>query len=52
MLALLTNDDGFQAEGLLRLRKEIAKVCDVLVVAPLADQSAAGHSLSITPLRG
>jgi len=52
MLALLTNDDGFQAEGLLRLRKEIAKVCDVLVVAPVADQSAAGHSLTLQrPLR-
>lgn len=52
MLALLTNDDGFQAEGLLRLRKEIAKLCDVLVVAPVADQSAAGHSLTLQrPLR-
>ncbi len=52
MLALLTNDDGFQAEGLLRLRKEIAKLCDVLVVAPAADQSAAGHSLTLQrPLR-
>ena len=52
MLALLTNDDGFQAEGLLRLRKEIAKVCDVMVVAPVADQSAAGHSLTLQrPLR-
>ncbi len=52
MLALLTNDDGYQAEGLLRLRKEIAKICDVLVVAPVADQSAAGHSLTLQrPLR-
>jgi 5'-nucleotidase len=52
MLALLTNDDGFQAEGLLRLRKEIVKVCDVMVVAPVADQSAAGHSLTLQrPLR-
>jgi 5'-nucleotidase len=52
MLALLTNDDGFQAEGIIRLRKEIAKLCDVLVVAPLADQSAAGHSLTLQrPLR-
>jgi 5'-nucleotidase len=52
MLALLTNDDGYQAEGIIRLRKEIAKLCDVLVVAPLADQSAAGHSLTLQrPLR-
>jgi len=34
------------------LRKEIAKVCDVMVVAPVADQSAAGHSLTLQrPLR-
>jgi 5'-nucleotidase len=52
MLALLTNDDGYEAEGLLRLRSEIAKICEVLVVAPLADQSASGHSLTLLrPLR-
>ena len=34
------------------MRKEIAKVCDVMVVAPVADQSAAGHSLTLQrPLR-
>jgi 5'-nucleotidase len=52
MLALLTNDDGYAAEGLVRLSREIAKVCDVVVVAPLADQSGAGHSLTLQrPLR-
>lgn len=52
MLALLTNDDGYEAEGLLRLSKEISRLCEVLVVAPLADQSASGHSLTLQrPLR-
>lgn len=52
MLALLTNDDGYQAEGLIRLSREISKICEVLVVAPLADQSGAGHSLTLQrPLR-
>lgn len=52
MLALLTNDDGYAAEGLIRLSREIGKLCEVLVVAPLADQSGAGHSLTLQhPLR-
>ncbi len=52
MLALLTNDDGYQAEGLRQLAREIAKICEVLVVAPTADQSGSGHSLTLQrPLR-
>ncbi len=52
MLALLTNDDGYEAEGLLKLAREMAKVCDVLVVAPHVDQSGSGHSLTLQrPLR-
>ncbi|MCK4857602.1 MAG: 5'/3'-nucleotidase SurE [candidate division Zixibacteria bacterium] len=52
MLALLTNDDGYAAEGLRRLSREIGKLCDVLVVAPTVDQSAAAHSLTLQrPLR-
>lgn len=52
MLALLTNDDGYEAEGLMRLAREIARICDVLVVAPHVDQSASGHSLTLQrPLR-
>ncbi len=52
MLALLTNDDGFEAEGLQRLAKEIGRLCDVLIVAPHVDQSASGHSLTLQrPLR-
>jgi len=52
MLALLTNDDGYQAEGLERLARELAKLCEVLVVAPTADQSGSGHSWTLQrPLR-
>lgn len=52
MLALLTNDDGYEAEGLAKLAREISRVCDVLVVAPHVDQSASGHSLTLQrPLR-
>lgn len=52
MLALITNDDGYQAEGLLRLAKEMSKSCEVLVVAPTDNQSGSGHSLTLQrPLR-
>jgi len=49
---LLTNDDGIAAPGLFALYKEIAKVADVVVVAPDKERSAAGHSITIAnPLR-
>lgn len=52
MLALITNDDGYEADGLERLAREVAKICAVLVVAPHVDQSASGHSLTLQrPLR-
>lgn len=52
MLALLTNDDGYLADGIKYLRREISKLCDVLVVTPRHDQSASGHSLTLQrPLR-
>jgi 5'-nucleotidase len=52
MLALLTNDDGVSAGGLLALKKEIAKIGQVWVVAPDREQSAISHSLTLQhPLR-
>ncbi len=52
MLALLTNDDGYEAEGLIRLSREIRKIADVLIVAPQFNQSGSGHSLTLQrPLR-
>lgn len=51
MRILLTNDDGIHAPGLRALRKELLKLGEVLVVAPAAEQSAVGHSITLlTPL--
>jgi 5'-nucleotidase len=49
---LLTNDDGFRATGIHRLREALAHLGQVMVVAPEREQSAAGHALTLTsPLR-
>src|SRR6516164_8503435 len=45
---LLTNDDGVYAPGLKALRAELQKLGEVTVVAPATEQSAAGHSVTIT----
>ena len=51
MQILLTNDDGVFAPGLRALRKELARLGDVTVIAPAVEQSGVGHSISIlTPL--
>jgi 5'-nucleotidase len=51
MRILLTNDDGIYAPGLRALRAELRKLGEVVVVAPAAEQSAAGHSVTLlTPL--
>ncbi|MCU0681643.1 MAG: 5'/3'-nucleotidase SurE [Polyangiaceae bacterium] len=51
-LLLLTNDDGYQAEGLRALREALGRLGEVIVVAPETEQSATSHSLSLhRPLR-
>jgi 5'-nucleotidase len=45
---LLTNDDGIYAPGLRALRVELRKLGDVVVVAPATEQSAVGHSVTLT----
>jgi 5'-nucleotidase len=48
---LLTNDDGVFAPGLRALRKELARLGDVTVIAPFLEQSGVGHSITLlTPL--
>jgi 5'-nucleotidase len=47
MRILLTNDDGIYAPGLRALREELLKLGEVTVVAPAAEQSAAGHSVTL-----
>ena len=53
MRILLTNDDGYHAPGLKVLEAIAATLSDdVWVVAPMDEQSGAGHSLTLTrPLR-
>ncbi|HTU21052.1 MAG TPA: 5'/3'-nucleotidase SurE [Gemmataceae bacterium] len=48
MRILLTNDDGIYAPGLRALRAELRKLGEVTVVAPATEQSAAGHSVTLT----
>lgn len=48
----MTNDDGFQAEGLQHLAEGLEPLGEVWVVAPNREQSAASHSLTLDrPLR-
>ncbi len=44
---LLSNDDGYAAEGLRALRKELQQFARVIVCAPEVNQSASSHSLSL-----
>jgi 5'-nucleotidase len=49
---LLTNDDGIHAQSLWTLEKALSNQHNVFVVAPDAERSAAGHSITLTsPLR-
>jgi 5'-nucleotidase len=49
---LVTNDDGFDSEGLIALVKALKPLGEVIVVAPTTEKSACGHSLTLTqPLR-
>lgn len=52
MHLLLSNDDGYQAPGLISLAQSLAKIADITVVAPHIDRSAASNSLTLQlPLR-
>lgn len=52
MRILLSNDDGVHAPGLHILYKELSKLGQVKVVAPLEEKSTTGHSLTLhKPLR-
>ena len=46
-MILLCNDDGFNAEGLRALRKELLALDDVMIVAPETEQSAMGHAITL-----
>jgi len=49
---LITNDDGFESQGLKALIEAVKDLGEVLVVVPANEKSACGHSLTLTkPLR-
>ncbi len=49
---LITNDDGFDSDGLHALMEAVGDLAEVIVVAPTIEKSASGHSLTLTrPLR-
>jgi 5'-nucleotidase len=51
-LLLVSNDDGYQSDGLRALTEAVAPLGDVWVVAPETEQSAASHAISLhRPLR-
>lgn len=52
MKILISNDDGYRAEGIKRLREALATLADVTVVAPDRNRSGASNSLTLdVPLR-
>jgi 5'-nucleotidase len=49
---LITNDDGYHAEGIIALENALSEIGDVYVVAPASEMSGASHSLTLSrPLR-
>lgn len=52
MFILLTNDDGYDSEGLLAAKAALSRIAEVAVVAPDRNWSAAGHNRTMDkPLR-
>ncbi|MGH8133465.1 MAG: 5'/3'-nucleotidase SurE [Steroidobacteraceae bacterium] len=52
MKILVSNDDGFRAEGISRLREALATLAEVTVVAPDRNKSGSSNSLTLdVPLR-
>jgi 5'-nucleotidase len=49
---LITNDDGYNAPGIVALEEALSEIGDCYVVAPESEQSGASHSLTLgRPLR-
>ena len=52
MKALISNDDGITASGILASKKSVEDLCETYVVAPETQQSGIGHALTLyEPLR-
>jgi 5'-nucleotidase len=49
---LISNDDGYRAEGILQLKEALAPLADITIVAPDRNRSGASNSLTLeVPLR-
>jgi 5'-nucleotidase len=49
---LITNDDGIEAPGIEALAQSLAEIGEITVIAPLKEQSAIGHAITMQlPLR-
>lgn len=49
---LVSNDDGFGADGIVALAEALLELGEVVVVAPETDQSGVGHRVTVrTPVR-
>jgi len=52
MKILICNDDGIGSEGIFQLADALSEIGDVTVIAPLTEQSAVGHSITMkVPIR-
>jgi 5'-nucleotidase len=47
MKILISNDDGYQAEGLVALAEKLTQIADVTVVAPSTNRSCASSALTV-----
>ncbi|MDC3261996.1 5'/3'-nucleotidase SurE [Candidatus Pseudothioglobus singularis] len=47
MRILISNDDGYKADGIFQLAKSLSEIAEVIVVAPSENKSAASSSLTI-----
>ena len=47
MRILISNDDGYKADGIIQLAKSLSEIAEVIVVAPSKNKSASSSSLTI-----
>ena len=47
MRILISNDDGYKADGIIQLAKSLSEIADIIIVAPSENKSAASSSLTI-----
>ena len=47
MRILISNDDGYKADGIIQLAKSLSEISEVIIVAPSENMSAASSSLTI-----